>query len=120
MNKSKLMLAAIYFISVFLLIGIMVFYGWLNSQLEKELSLSAKNVENTELQSKLIERIQSGKMRSEEYVEIFKAKFEHEKTSYESDKVLIELNSSVRNVIASILVLQLFFLTLYVLHRTKT
>ncbi len=120
MNKSKLMLAVIYFISIFLLIGVIVFYSWLNSQLEKELSLSAKNVENTALQSKLIERIQSGKMRSDEYVEIFKANFELEKTSYESDKALIELNSSVRDVIASVLVLQLFFLTLYVMYRTKT
>ncbi|MDZ4262740.1 MAG: hypothetical protein U1B30_10460 [Pseudomonadota bacterium] len=120
MNKSRLMFAASYFISIFLLIGVIVFYNWLNTRLEAELTLSSKHVENTELQSKLIERIQSGKMRSEEYVEIFKAKFEHEKANYESEMALIELNSSFKEIIASILALQLFFLTLYIMQRPKT
>jgi hypothetical protein len=120
MNKSKLMLAASYFISIFLLIGVIVFYGWLNARLEAELTRSSRYAENVELQSKLIEKIQSGKMRSEEYVEIFKAQFEHEKANHESEKALIELNSSIKEVIASILALQLFFLTLYIMQRPKT
>ena len=120
MNKSRLMFAASYFISVFLLIGVIVFYNWLNTRLEAELTLSSKHVENTELQSKLIERIQSGKMRSEEYVEIFKAKFEYEKANHESEKALIELNSFFKEIIASILALQLLFLTLYIIQRPKT
>ena len=119
MNKSRLMFAASYFISVFLLIGVIVFYNWLNTRLE-ELMLSSKQVENTELQSKLIERIQSGKIRSEEYVEIFKAKFEYEKANHESEKALIELNSFFKEIIASILALQLLFLTLYIIQRPKT
>jgi hypothetical protein len=120
MNKSKLMLATSYLISIFLLIGVIVFYSWLNARLEAELTLSSKHVENTELQSKLIERIQSGKMRSEEYVAIFKAKFEYEKANHEREKALIELNSSAKEIIASILVLQLFLLTLYIMQRPKT
>jgi hypothetical protein len=120
MNKSRLMFAASYLISVFLLIGVIVFYNWLNTRLEEELTLSSKHVENTELQSKLIERIQSGKMRSEEYVEIFNAKFEHEKANNESEKALIELNSYFKEIIASILALQLLFLTLYIMQRPKT
>ena len=114
------MFAASYLISIFLLVGVLVSYSWLNTRLEAKLTPLAKHVENTELQSKLIERIQSGELRNEEYIEIFKAKYEHEKANYETDKALIELNSSFKEIIASVLALQLFFLTLYAIQKKKT
>lgn len=86
-NKSKLMLAFGYLIGVFLLIGVIVFYSWLNARLEEELEPSSKFIENTELQMKFLERIKSGKISNEEYVEIFKANLESEKANYESEKV---------------------------------
>ena len=120
MNKSKLMFAVSYFISIFLLVGVFISYSWLNERLETELTLSSKHIKDTELQSKLIERIQSGGISSEEYIEIFQANFELEKANYESEKALIELNSSFKEIIISMLLLQLFFLTLYIMQRPKT
>jgi hypothetical protein len=120
MNKSKVMLLATYAISILLIIGVILFFSILNNKIENDLARSSKVIGSPEFTKKFIEKVKSEQFSNADYVELFNANFEAENAGYAAQKALIELNSSFKEIIVLLLVLQLLFLTLYIRQSKKT
>lgn len=92
----------------------------MNKQIENHITQSSKVVGNPEFRKSFIEKVKSGKFNNADYVELFTSNFEVEIAGYASQKAQIEYNSSIKELIVWLIVLQSLFLTLYVRQTRKT
>jgi len=120
MKKPIILMISTYIVGFVILFGVIFSFNHVNTKLKNEFSQTSKIASDPELTKKFLSKVKLGQLSTEDYVELFTVNFEAEKAGIANTHSLIALNNSLKELLASVVILHLLLLTLFVKYNRKT
>ena len=108
-----------YIVGFVIFFGVIFSFNHVNNKLKNEFSQTSKIASDPELTKKFLSKVKSGQFNTDDYVELFNVNFEAEKAGVANTYALINLNNALKELLASVVILQLLLLTLFVKYNKK-